>query len=344
MEQLKVLITGANGEMGQALIPALQDKGFYEIHAIDVSELSPVIKPHIDSFLHTDILNNEELQKAFTEHDFDIVFHLAAILSTGAEADPERAHDVNVNGTQRLLFHTKQKSEIQKKKIKFIFPSSIAVYGMESIEIKNSAGPVKEDQHTNPVTMYGINKLYCEKLGIYYALHYKKTSIDIGKGVLDFRAIRFPGIISALTVPTGGTSDFAPEMIHSAAKGEGYESFVGPHTKIPFMVMPDAVKALIELSNAPFEKLSQNVYNVKGFSVAALEIAELVNRSFPDSATSYNPNPKRQTIVDSWPEDLDDSAARKDWGWQPDHDIEKAFNDYLIPAIKDKYSASNPTG
>ena len=138
-------------------------------------------------------------------------------------------------------------------------------------------------------------------------------------------------------MPTGGTSDFAPEMIHSAAKGEGYESFVGPGTKIPFIVMPDAVNALITISQASPEKLTQQVYNVKGFSITADEIANLINKTFPDSATSYNPNPKRQSIVDSWPEDIDDSAARRDWGWQPDFNVEKAFENYLIPAIKDKY-------
>ena len=185
--------------------------------------------------------------------------------------------------------------------------------------------------------MYGINKLYCELLGTYYSKHYKLLEPRPETVFLDFRCLRFPGIISALTLPTGGTSDYAPEMIHSAAKGEGYESFVRADTAIPFMVMPDAIKAITQLANAPKEKLTQEVYNVSAFSTTTEEIAKLVNNVFPDSSISYKPDPNRQKIVDSWPADIDDSKARSDWGWKPDHDINSAFKDYLIPEISNKY-------
>jgi len=185
--------------------------------------------------------------------------------------------------------------------------------------------------------MYGVNKLYCELLGVYYSKYYKLLEPRPEGVLLDFRCLRFPGIISALTLPTGGTSDYAPEMIHSAAKGQGYESFVRPDTAIPFMVMPDAIKALVGLTNAPKEKLTQEVYNVSAFSATAEDIAKLVNNVFPDSSISYKPDLNRQKIVDSWPTDIDDSKARSDWSWKPDYDINSAFKNYLIPEIRNKY-------
>jgi threonine 3-dehydrogenase len=149
----------------------------------------------------------------------------------------------------------------------------------------------------------------------------------------------FPEFISALTLPSGGTTDYGPEMIHTAAQGKNYESFVREDTKLPFMVMPDAIKAMLTLSEAPKEKLSQTVYNVTSFSIQAKEIADLVLKVFPDTEISYNPNPARQKIVDSWPADIDDSPARQDWDWQPDYDVTRAFKEYLIPEIQKKYTS-----
>jgi nucleoside-diphosphate-sugar epimerase len=184
--------------------------------------------------------------------------------------------------------------------------------------------------------MYGISKLYCENLGNYYSKNYKMLEPDIIR-FLDFRCVRFPGLISAITVPSGGTSDYGAEMIHTAAQGENYESFVREDTTLPFMVMPDAVKALITIANADKSKLTRSVYNVNSFSISAEEIAEMVLKVFPNTAIDYNPHPIRQKIVDSWPAAVDDSLARRDWGWQPDYDIKKAFEEYLIPEIQNRY-------
>src|SRR3989344_4672197 len=333
-----VLITGANGEIGHGLIPALSELKKYKIVALDIRELDDTLKPFVHETIVADILDKSVIENLLKEHKISAIFHLAALLSSAAEKDPERAHEVNVNGTMALLSNTHRVASSEKRVIKFIFPSSIAVYGIPNIDTKNRAKPVNEDEFNTPITMYGINKLYCEMLGEYYLKYYKSLNTEHSSLNLDFRCLRFPGIISALTVPSGGTSDYAPEMIHSAAQGKGYETFVRPDTIIPFMVMPDAVKALIQLNEVSREKLTKNVYNVTAFSTTAGEIADLVNKVFPDSAISYKPDSNRQKIVDSWPSNIDDSAARKDWGWIPDYDIQKAFNDYLIPEIQNRYN------
>jgi nucleoside-diphosphate-sugar epimerase len=185
--------------------------------------------------------------------------------------------------------------------------------------------------------MYGINKLYCEQLGIYYAQYYRQLDADSPRGHIDFRCLRFPGLISAVTVPTGGTSDYAPEMLHAAAQGKPYQCFVREDTRIPFMAMPDAIEALLQLEAAPRHKLTRFVYNVTAFNPSAGEIFELVRRAFPTAHVTFVPDLKRQKIVDSWPADVDDSAAQRDWGWQPTYDLQRAFAEYLIPGVRRRY-------
>lgn len=334
MQEEVVLITGTCGEVGNGLIDELSKS--VPIVGLDVNSINDPHKTNLKEFIQADILDRERVGKIFEKYKVVKIFHLASILSTSAEKMPEKAHFVNVDGTFNLLELAHEYSQNYGQAIQFIFPSTIAVYGMSDDIGSDKNKKVNENEHNHPITMYGINKLYCENLGIYFSENYKL--LDNEQIVnLDFRAVRFPGIISAMTTPTGGTSDYAPEMLHSAAQGQGYESFVTPKAILPFMAMPDAVRALIEFSNAPSEKLSRRVYNVGGFSASAQELAEIVNKAFPDSAISYAPDVKRQRIVDSWPADVDDSAARHDWGWQPEFDLQKGFEEYLIPAIKDKY-------
>jgi nucleoside-diphosphate-sugar epimerase len=225
----------------------------------------------------------------------------------------------------------------QERAIKFLYPSSIAVYGLPDRGAKERAGRVREEEWCEPRTMYGINKLYCERLGRYYECYYRQLDAHPTQGLLDFRSLRFPGLISAATVPTGGTSDFAPEMLHAAAAGKPYASFVRQDTRIPFMAMPDAVRALLALEAAPRERLSRKVYNVGSFSPSAGEVWERVRRAFPEAGVTFEPDGKRQEIVDSWPVDVDDSAARADWGWAPAFDLGRAFDEYLVPAVTRRY-------
>jgi nucleoside-diphosphate-sugar epimerase len=217
-----------------------------------------------------------------------------------------------------------------------IYPSSIAAYGLPDLETKMRMRGIREDDFNSPMTMYGCNKLSCEQLGRYYTRHYKQLSADTVRRV-DFRCVRFPGLISALTRPSGGTSDYAPEMIHAAAQGEPYVCFVRPDTTIPLMAMPDGIDTLLKLAAAPRDRLTRTAYNVRAFNTSAEEIRTVVMKAFPDATVSFRVDPKRQGIVDSWPADVDDSAARRDWGFSPTYDFDRAFREYLIPTIRQRY-------
>ncbi|MEN6531233.1 MAG: NAD-dependent epimerase/dehydratase family protein [Anaerolineaceae bacterium] len=337
MHEEVILITGANGEIGHGLIHHLADQK-KAIVALDLNPLDDVLQPLVRHWQVGDILNFALLEKLFEEYHFSVVFHLASILSSKAEQNPELAHKVNVEGTLNLLRLAEVQSRRDCLSVKFIYPSSIAVYCLPNLETKQAAGKVREDQFTTPATMYGINKLYCEHLGRYYSKHYKQLANNANPDeLLDFRALRFPGLISSETVPTGGTSDYGPEMLHAAAKGVSYDCFVRPDTRLPFMVMPDAVKSLILLKEAPRQALTQTVYNVTSFNPSAQELYELTVAAFPKADIRFVPDCHRQCIVDSWPADIDDSAAQRDWGWQPDYNFDRAFSEYLVPVIRARY-------
>jgi threonine 3-dehydrogenase len=332
-----VLVTGAGGEIGHALLARLAG-GDRPAITLDVNPLGADLARHVTREFTGSITDSTLLDRILSEFEVDCVFHLAALLSTRAEFTPMAAHHVNVSGTLNLLEFAQTQGESHGRTVVFVYPSSIAVYGFADVNAKRGAGRVREDEHSHPQTMYGCNKLYCEELGRYYARHYKQLSVDVIPRV-DFRSVRFPGLISATTTPSGGTSDYASEMIHAAAKDEPYACFVRPDTTIPFMAMPDASSALLRLAAAPRASLSRSAYNVAAFSRSAEQICETVKRSFPRAAITYKIDAKRQGIVDSWPADVDVSAAEGDWGFEPVFDFDRAFRDYLIPTIG-KYYAS----
>jgi nucleoside-diphosphate-sugar epimerase len=337
MRKEVVLITGANGEIGHGLCVHLGAREDVLLLALDIEELDEELKPYCHRFVRGDILDNMLLGRLVAEYEIRTIYHLASILSTRAEYNPEAAHKVNVEGTLNLLRLAVEQSEWQGRPVKFIYPSSIAAYGLPDLNTKVKAGKVKESEWLTPKTMYGCNKLYCEHLGRYYARHYRQLGAEGEANKIDFRGIRFPGLISAFTAPTGGTSDYGPEMLHHAAQDMPYACFVRPDTVIPFMTMPDAVKALVDLWAAPYENLENLVYNVTSFSLTAEEIAQSVKKSFPNAEIIFQPDSRRQRIIDSWPADLDVSAAEKDWDWSPEYDHERAFKDYLIPNISERY-------
>jgi len=333
-----VLITGAGGEIGHGLIERLAGQSHRAIVTLDVARLDPSIAPRVDREITGSILDRSVLERILAEFQVELVFHLAALLSTRAEFTPVTAHTVNVEGTLNLLEFAQREAESHGRPVVFMYPSSIAAYGLPDLDTKLRAGKVKEDDWARPTTMYGCNKLYCEQLGRYYAHFYKQLAAERTSGRVDFRCVRFPGLISAQTTPAGGTSDYAPEMMHAAAKGEPYECFVRPDTRIPFMAMPDGVEALLRLAAAPSERLTRSAYNATAFNPSAEEICDVVIRSFPDAEITWDTDAKRQTIVDSWPADVDDSAAKRDWGFTPRYDFESAFRDYLIPRIRERYA------
>jgi len=335
MRKKVILITGASGEIGQALVKAFTKQSEMPIITLDIAPIPEEIR-NLVIVQQGDIMDKALLSRLVSEYELDTIYHLAALLSTRSEFSPEAAHRVNVEGTLGLLNLAAEQSEWRNEPVKFIFPSSIAAYGLPDLETKLAYTRVREWEWNNPRTMYGCNKLYCEQLGIYFSKYYRQLAADLPV-MLDFRCLRFPGLISAFTVPSGGTSDYGPEMLHYAAQKKPYACFVREDVRIPFMVMPDAVKSLLMLTAAPKPALKHSVYNVTSFSLSAVEFRDWVLKFFPEAQISFQPDVKRQEIVDSWPADLDDSAARRNWMWQPDYDIQRSFAEYLVPNIRNMY-------
>jgi len=335
MRKKGILITGASGEIGDSLIRNLTNQGEDAIVTLDLKPVSPEYSKKV-THVQGDLMDKTLLSRLVSEYEIGTIYHLAALLSTRAEFTPELAHQVNVEGTLGLLKLASEQSQWRGEPVLFLFPSSIAAYGMPNAKVKAEYPHVKEWEWNYPTTMYGCNKLYCEMLGIYYSQYYRQLASDRPVPV-DFRALRFPGLVSAFTVPSGGTSDYGPEMLHAAARGEPYACFVREDTCIPFMAMPDAVRALLLLAKAPASNLTRRVYNVTSFSLSALEFRDLVLRFFPDAQITFAPDLKRQGIVDSWPAGLNDHDAQRDWGWSPNFDVERSFAEYLVPNIKKRY-------
>ena len=335
MRKKVTLITGAGGEVGLALVKSLAERGIRDLVTLDIRPL-PAGASQYSTHLQGDILDKALLSRLVSEYEIAAIFHLAALLSTRGEFTPVAAHQVNVEGTLGLLQLAAEQSEWRGEPVLFIFPSSIAAYGIPDLETKANFPRVREWEWNYPITMYGCNKLYCEMLGTYFSRYYRQLAAE-RPVMLDFRCVRFPGLISAFTLPSGGTSDYGPEMLHAAAKGEPYACFVRPDAQIPFMAMPDAITALLQLTSAPRSALSRSVYNVTSFSLTTAQIMDLVLTAFPQAQINFEPDLKRLGIVDSWPADLNDGDARRDWGWQPDFNLERCFNEYLIPNIVKRY-------
>ena len=331
-----VLVTGAGGEVGHGLIRELSAQGIHDVLGLDARSIPDEVARRCLVTQIGDILDRHLLERLRSEFEIPIVFHLAALLSTRAEFVPETAHEVNVQGTLNLLHLAVDEARSLGHPVKFLFPSSIAVYGFPDLAAKRAAGRVAEESRLDPGTMYGCNKLYCEHLGRYFARHYRQLAAGEPSGV-DFRAIRFPGLLSTFTLPSGGTSDYAPEMIHAAAQGRPYPCFVREDTRIPFMAMPDAISALLALLEAPAATLTRSVYNVTAFNPSAGELAALVRRDFPSARITFAPDARRQAVVDSWPEDIDDTRAREDWKFRPAFDLARTFEEYLTPNIRRRY-------
>jgi threonine 3-dehydrogenase len=242
----------------------------------------------------------------------EVVFHLAAILSAKGEREPALAYAVNQTGTWNMLEACRAAGVAR-----LVFTSSIAVYG------PGLPDPTPDDVPLHPQTIYGCTKVAGELLCEYYTR----------RGWLDCRGVRFPGLISA-SIPGGGSSDYALFMYTEGVRRGAYQAFCRPDTRIPFMYMPDAVRALAEVADAPRARLRRCIYNIAAFSPRADQVAASVARAVPGVAITYEPDPVRQAILDSWPRALDDRAARDDWGWRPEFDLE-AMTDDLVPRVRE---------
>lgn len=330
-----ILLTGAGGEVGHGLIHRLSEAGSTPIVAFDLRPLDDALAARCHAVFTGDIRDPFALAPILARYELTEVYHLAALLSSTGERNPELAHEVNTQGTVNLLRLCAQQAEATGRPVKFIYPSSIAVYGLPSEAEKRRAGAVLEDQYLNPITMYGVNKLCCEHLGRYYAEHYRLLTRGDAPAPIDFRCVRYPGLISPHTAPSGGTSDYGPLMLHAAAKGQEGVCFVEPEARLPFMLMADAIDATIALAQA--ENVSRRVYNVASFAPSASEIAVAITMHFPAFKVRYDIHPGRARIVSSWPADVDRSAAAEDLGVPTHREFGRVLAESLVPAVRGMY-------
>lgn len=307
----RILVIGANGQIGSELVEALAKKhGEANVIATDISPKNLYNAAHYQVL---DVMNKAALEQLVADHDITQVYQLAAMLSATGEAAPLKAWDLNMDGLLNILEVARVRGE-QGKPLKVFWPSSIAAFGPNTPRENTPQMTVMD-----PTTIYGISKLAGERLCEYYFLKY---------GV-DVRSIRYPGIISFKSPPGGGTTDYAIAIFHSALRGERYDCFLGPQTTLPMIYMPDAIRATIELMEAPAEKVKiRSSYNVAGVSFNPEELAAAITRAVPDFKIAYTPD-SRQAIADSWPQSLDDSTATAHWGWQHSVGVDEMVKDML---------------
>ena len=308
----KILIIGAGGQIGTELTEALR-----EIHG-EANVIASDIRQSIDvpNYVKIDVTNKEELFNCVRERGITQIYHLAAILSARGEQNPLWAWDINMTGLINVL---EAGRELQLNKI--FVPSTIAVFGIEYDRENTGQFSV-----LIPETVYGISKVTGENWCNYY---FKKYGLDV-------RSVRYPGIIGYKSMPGGGTTDYAVDIYHQAVQGFNYVSFLDKGTFLPMMYMEDALRATIELMEAPKEKVKiRTSYNIAGCSFAPEEVAAAIKEHFPHFETSYEPD-FRQAIADLWPKRIDDTQAREDWGWKPKYDLATMTRD-MIEHLSEKY-------
>ena len=306
---MRIAVTGAGGQVGLDLITELRARG-HEVHASDVAARPARFDTAIP-WHQLDVTDADRVAGVLGDIRPQRVFHLAAILSARGEEKPQLTYAVNQTGTYNVLEACRRHGISQ-----LVFTSTIAVFGPGLPERAPDDAPLR------PTTMYGVTKVAGELLGDYYQRRFG----------LDFRGVRFPGLISA-SIPGGGTSDYALFMYTEGVRRGAYEAFCRADTRIPLMYMPDGIRALVELADAPKERLHRSIYNIAAFSPTAQEIADSVARALPGVRITFAPDPRRQAILDSWPRVLDDTQARAEWGWQPTFDLDAMTND-LVPKIR----------
>jgi threonine 3-dehydrogenase len=306
---MRILVTGGAGQVGTDLIAMLNARG-EEVVVFDLSP-APSGLPEGVRWIRGDVTNTAELFDCVKEVRPEILYHFAAILSASGESMPHRAYSVNQDGTRNALEAARQFGVRQ-----VMFASTIAVFG------PGLPDPVPNEVQLKPTTMYGVTKVAGELLGNYYH----------EKWGLDFRGVRFPGLINA-GVPGGGTTDYALHMYVDGLRHGRYECYVGPDSTVPMMYMADALRALVELSDTPRDKLKRCIYNIAAISPTADEFADAVRARVPGVEITYLVDPYRQGILDSWPKRVDDGCAREEWGWAHEFDLDNMSDD-LIARLK----------
>jgi nucleoside-diphosphate-sugar epimerase len=310
-EMKRILVTGSVGQIGSELTLALRER-YGQQNIVAGGHRTPPSPELRDSgtFEFVDVTQRASLEAIVLKYEIDTIYHMAAILSAVGEAKPQLCWDVNVNGLHNVL-------EIARERnlVRLFCPSSIAAFGPET---PRNCTP--QETVLRPRTMYGVTKVSGELLCNYYAHRF---------GV-DVRGLRYPGIISNVTPPGGGTTDYAVEIYYEAIRHKQYTCFVREDTVLPMMYMPDCIKATIDLMEADLSKLKHHAdFNLTAMSFSAGELAAEIQKHIPEFAVAYEPDPVKQAIADSWPEAIDDSAAREEWGWKPSYDLAAMTIDML---------------
>lgn len=306
----KILVTGATGQIGTELVPALRKKyGFENVIAAGHSR-TPAEDLKSGPYIIADVTDYKAVEDAIKSLGITHIFHLSSILSAGGEKNPELAFQVNIIGLHNIL-EAARKNNVQQ----VVYPSSIAAFG---IETPKDSTPNETIQR--PATIYGISKVFGELLGNYY---FKKFGLDV-------RGVRFPGIISWKEEPIGGTTDYAVQIFYAAVREGCYTCYLREDTALPMMYIPDAIKVLIDLSEADINALNHHAdFNVNSMSFTPAQLADAIRKEIPGFAIEYKIDPLKQAIADSWPASLDDSAARKEWSWKPSFDISDMTKDMV---------------
>ncbi|MCH8568007.1 MAG: NAD-dependent epimerase/dehydratase family protein [Balneolales bacterium] len=304
----KILFTGAAGQLGAELIAELRHRhGVDSVLATDIRAAEGILKE--GPFELLDVTDEEAIRAIIKKHDISQIYHLAALLSAKAEKDIPLSRKLNIGSLHHVL------NAARDLNIERVFwPSSIAVFGPDAI-----SNGTPQNSPCNPTTVYGINKLTGEQWCAYY---HRVFGVDV-------RSLRYPGLIGYKTLPGGGTTDYAVDIYHKALAGEPFSCFLQADTMLPMMYMEDAINATLKLMDAEPEKLSiRTSYNVAGMSFNPAQISDSIRKHIPDFSITYEPD-YRQNIADSWPNSIDDSTARADWGWKPSYNLTAMTKDIL---------------
>jgi nucleoside-diphosphate-sugar epimerase len=314
-EMKKILVTGSVGQIGSELTMALREK-YGNDNVLATGRKTKPNETLLNSgpFEFIDILKRETVEKVVKKYDIDTIYNMAAILSAVGEEKPHLCWNVNIDGLLNIL-------EIARENdmTRVFVPSSIAVFGPET-----PRNNTPQETILKPKTMYGLTKVTGELLGDYY---FKKFNLDV-------RGVRYPGVISSETLPGGGTTDYAVEIFYEAIKNKKYTCFVKKETSLPMMYMPDCIKGTIDLMEADISKLKHHSdFNLGSMSFTAGELADEIAKHINGFRCEYKPD-FRQDIADSWPSSIDDSTARKEWGWKPDYDLPSMTKDMIEKLTK----------
>lgn len=307
----KILVIGSVGQIGSELTLELR-RLYGNDNVIAAGRKTKPSEKLLNSgpFESVEITDIDSIKRVVEKHEIDAIVNMAAILSATGEDYPKLAWDVNMNGMHNCL-----EVALEYKMEQVLVPSSIAVFGPETPQINTP-----QETILRPTTMYGVTKVAGELLGDYYVRRYG----------LDVRGLRYPGIISYETLPGGGTTDYAVAIYYDAVKYGKYTCFVKEDTRLPMMYMPDCLKATTDLMQADFKNLKHHSdFNVGAMAFSVAEMADSIRKFMPDFQIAYEPD-KRQIIADSWPDSVDDTAAREEWGWKPKFDLDAMTEDMLI--------------